>query len=239
MTAHVSALTLDSVTLADADTHALDGPRLLARLLDTAADYVARLRRRIAADELPGRVALFGRVRGTGPGVSFTRLFERLRTVFPLPLQSPFEESHSVAGAVLEAKELITPGRDDALLVLRFAADSRDLPMHAHEDSERFIYVAGGRGCFHVSHEPVGGFTGRAIRHVPVRASDLIMFSRGTVHTFSTDREPLTLLSCHAPYVPLADERQYVVPAHRVCPAETADPRLSQIACDAAWTCMS
>ncbi len=239
MDARVTALTFDSITIGDAAAHQLDGPQLLTRLLDTAAEYVGQLRRRIEAAELPSRVALFGRVRGTGPGVSFTQLFERLRAAFPLPLVSPFEECSSVAGAVMEARDLVSPRRDDALLVLRFEASSRELPMHAHEDSERFIYVVSGRGFFHVANERVNEFSGRNIRHIPVRASDIVMFSRGTMHTFSTDREPLVLLSYHAPYVPLEDAGQYAVPAVRVCPGLTADPQQSQIACDAAWLCVA
>lgn len=239
MTAQETALALDSVTLGDAQAHRLAGPELLTRLLDTAAEYVARLRNRVESRELPGRVALFGRIRGTGPGISFTQLYERLRAAFPLPLVSPFEECSSVAGAVLEGRALVSARRDDAMLILRFDAHSCDLPMHAHEDSERFIYVVGGRGFFHVSREPVGAFTGNAIRHVPVRPSDVLMFSRGTVHTFSTGPEPLFLLSYHAPYVPLNDERQYVLPAMRVCPGRTADPQQSRIACDAAWLCVA
>lgn len=239
MAAVMSALTFDPVTVGDARAHLLEGPGLLARLLDTAAEYVGRLRQRVEAGELPPRVALFGRVRGTGPGVSFTQIFERLRAVLPLPLVSPFEECDSVAGAVMEARELVSAGRDDALLVLRFGAGSRELPMHAHEDSERFIYVVSGRGFFHVSNERVDEFAGRDIRHIPVRASDIVMFSRGTVHTFSTDREPLVLLSYHAPYVPLEDDRQYAVPPLRICPGLTADPQQSRIACDAAWLCVA
>lgn len=239
MYAHATALTFDSLTIGDAQAHQLGGAELLARLLDTAAVYVGRLRKRVETVDLPTRVALFGRVRGTGPGVSFTQLFERLRAAFPLPLVAPFEECESVAGAVMQACELIAPQRDDALLVLKFEAGSRELPMHSHEDSERFIYVVSGRGFFHVSKEPVNGFTGRDIRHIPVRASDIVMFSRGTVHTFSTDGEPLVLLSYHAPYVPLNDDRQYAVPSVRICPGLTADPQQSRIACDAAWLCVA
>lgn len=239
MDAVARGLTMEVVTVGDARSHLLKGPELLKRLLDTAARYVQRLRERIDAGELSSRVALFGRVRGTGPGVSFTQLYERLRAAFPFPLESPFEQCESVGGAVLEARELVSPERDDALLVLRFDRGSRDLPMHAHEDSERFIYVVSGRGFFHVSNEPVDEFNGTEIRHIPVRASDIVMFSRGTVHTFSTDREPLVLLSYHAPYVRLEDARQYVVPAVRSCPGRTADPQQSQIACDAAWLCVA
>ena len=239
MAAHGTVLALDSVTLADAQAEMLAGPQILARLLDAAAEYVGHLRRRVEAGELSPRVALFGRIRGTGPGVSFTRLFERLRGEIPVPLVSPFEQCDSVGGAVMEARDLVSPQRDDALLVLRFDAGSRDLPMHAHEDSERFIYVVSGRGFFHVAKEAVADFTGQEIRHVPVKASDVVLFSRGTVHTFSTDTEPLVLLSYHGPYVPLDDPRQYVVPALRVCPGLTADPRESRIACDVAWLCVA
>lgn len=43
MTRRTTALALESLTIGDARSYALDGPGLLVRLLDTAAEYVLRL----------------------------------------------------------------------------------------------------------------------------------------------------------------------------------------------------
>ncbi len=204
-------------------------------LLDTARDYVANLVPDVSCgSSLPGN-AFLGRIRGTGPGVSFGSLVDAMQEAHPVTLQSPFEGSTTVAGAVLHPRELLSVQRDDAMLLLRFDAGSVDLPMHAHERSDRFIYVVSGRGYFHVSDDPASALSATGIRHVPVRARDALLFRRNTVHTFSTDREPLTLLSYHGPYVPLDDPAQYTIAQPSVFPASLMDPSRSAVSFDAAW----
>ncbi len=205
-------------------------------LLDTAKTYVDDLRSDPSCGLGLLGAAFLGRIRGTGPGVSFTALVDAIREAHPVSLQSPFEGSSTVAGAVLHPRELIHADRNDAMLLLRFAAASADLPMHSHEHSERFIYVVSGRGYFHVSDDDVTRLAPSDIRHVPVRARDALLFRRGTVHTFSTDREPLLLLSYHGPYVPLNDPAQYTIAQPKTCPASLMNPTHSAVSFDAAWT---
>lgn len=209
-----------------------------AGLATLATSYLKKLRETIDARKLPPRTLLLGRVRGTGGGVSFSSIIDQLEGPEPLLLESPFEGSETVGGAVIEGSKLIGPSRNDAFLKLRFDAGSLDLPMHAHEQSERFIVALSGRGYYHVSSESLAEFVGTDIMHIPVRERDVLMFPRGTIHTFSTDREPLVLLSYHAPYVPLEDAKQYTVPRPVVFPARLMDPSKSRVGCDPAWTCL-
>jgi quercetin dioxygenase-like cupin family protein len=111
--------------------------------------------------------------------------------------------------------------------------------MHAHEHADRFIVVAQGRGYFHVSDEPVHAFTGDRVRTVPARERDAFVFTRGVVHTFSTDRQPMVLLSCQSPYVPFGDGRQYRVPAVRWTAASSREDPGASVACDPAWTVLA
>jgi len=149
---------------------------------------------------------------------------------------SPFEGSHNVAGGVLLPRQGGMTGRDDGFLFLRFDAGAHDLPMHTHEHSDRLIYVLEGRGFFHVSPQSLDDFTGDPIIHVPVRSRDVLLFRKGTMHTFSTESEPLSLLSYHAPFIPLENAAQYTIPNQCIYPATLADASQSKITCDPAWT---
>lgn len=212
------------------------GTEALRALANMARDALLHMHRQIAEQALPQRTALLGRIRGTGPGASFGLLTKAVDVSHPTALESPFEGSHSVAGAVLELSQLLAEQRDDAFLKLRFAANSKDLPLHVHEDSDRLIYVLAGRGYFYACPESLPEFTGDNIRCVPIRSRDVLLFPRGTIHTFSTAASALLLLSYHAPHIPLADPRQYTLPARVVCPALRASARNAQVACDPAWT---
>lgn len=223
-------ISLGGVSLGSESTSP-SGKEALAGLVNGAATCLRRLR-----EAMGSRGAAIGRIRGTGPGVSFGALVDRIESSFPLALRSPFEGSNSVGGAVLTLDAALGEPRADALLKLRFAAGSVDLPMHAHEHSDRFIFVISGRGFFHISDRPVSKFDGANIRSVPVRDRDALMFLRGTVHTFSAPTEPLVLLSYHQPYIALDDARQYTLPACRACPMTAPDEFQSRVSCDPAWT---
>jgi len=210
----------------------ISGERALEALIQQAEAYVAWLH----AHPAPAPRAIIGRVRGTGPGVSFGSVIEAIRATFAVEMESPFEGSDHIAGGVLLPETAGLHGRNDGVLFLRFEAHTRDLPMHTHEQSDRMIYVLDGRGFFHVSPSGLAGFEGQDVRHVPVRSRDVLLFGRGTMHTFSTGSEPLLLLSYHAPFIPLGDPRQYTVPRRVILPGETADPTRSRITCAPAWS---
>lgn len=156
--------------------------------------------------------AALGRVRGTGRGVSFSGFVAGLEADHPIELRYPFEGSEQVGGAVWRGDELLHADHTDALAKLHWKPGAVDLPMHAHECSDRLIIVLEGRGFFHVTDEPIDRFTGNAVRTVPARERDVFAFTRGVVHTFSTAHTGMTLLSCQLPFLPFDDPRQYTLP---------------------------
>ncbi len=183
--------------------------------------------------EFPNPVSLISRMRGTGPGTSFGAIIDRMEAALPVELQSPFEGSDAVAGAVWPQL-----GRLDGLMKLRFSAGAVDLPLHAHRHSARFIMVLEGRGFHHVSASPLDHFDGSDVRTVPIRERDVLLFSPDVIHTFSTDREALTLLSYHSPFVPLEDPGQYTLPPTVVLPRELRHEQ-ARPACDPAWNVLA
>ena len=211
-------------------------PAAAFKAVATAAQtYLKEMEAGIAAGILPDRVALMTRVRGTGPGVSFGSVVSALQSAV-VGWICPFEGCMTARGSVLRGADLVGPERDDAFLLLRFAPHTLDLPLHTHEDSDRFICAIEGRGFFHVSPDPLEAGPSRRLHHAAVRDRDALMFRRGTVHTFSTAEHPLTLLSYHSPYISLADERQYTLPSAAERPAEFLRGRHSQVSFDPAWS---
>lgn len=212
------------------------GTRVLAGLVamaERALDQLTRLQR---TGEAPSPAALVGRVRGTGRGVSSTRLIEELEREHPLHLTAPFEGSDRVSGDVWMAPAILGTESRTSVAKLRWQSRAVDLPMHTHEHSDRFIMVHKGRGFFHVSGEPVERFTGRSVRSIPARERDVFLFTRGVVHTFSTDTEPMVLPSCQSPFLPFDDPRQYRLPEVRWTAAERRDEYSIGVECDPAWS---
>ncbi len=210
------------------------GPAFEA-LAGAAQHYLGRMEAAAAAGSLPHRVALMTRVRGTGPGVSFGRVVSAL-TSASVGWVCPFEGCMTARGSVLLGSELARPGRTDAFLILALAPHTRDLPLHTHDDSDRFIFAVDGRGFFHSSPDPLEAGPSRRLRTVAVRDRDALMFRRGTVHTFSTDEHPLTLLSYHSPYIPLADERQYTLGSDVEHPWQFLPRCTPAVSFDPAWS---
>ncbi len=211
------------------------GTRVLAALIAIAQTAVRELPR--ASGGAP--LALLSRLRGTGRGVSSSALFDALERDHPLELVAPFEGSPLVSGAVWNARDILGPGHDAAVAQLRWEAGARDLPMHVHDHSERFIIVRSGRGFFHVSDEPCERFTGQSVRSIPARERDVFLFTRGVVHTFSTDREPMVLYSCQLPYLPFDHPEQYRLPKVRWTAADHPEDDSPTVACDPAWSVLA
>lgn len=167
--------------------------------------------------ELGGEPVQLGRI-NTPSVAPFQRWMRGVEAMFPVEVETPFEGSEFIGGGAWRG-ETVFPGQEDhALAKLCFAAGAVDLPMHAHEQSDRFIMVLEGEGRYHHAPGTVGQFTGEGVRSVPVREGDVVAFRRDVVHTFSTPRRAMTLLSWHRPYFAFLDPRQYRLPAVRVCP---------------------
>lgn len=195
------------LTLSMNGTDSRPGYRVLQSLLSTGEQALANLRSRTGRDEVAG----FGRLRGTGPGVSFAALAAELEEALPRELVYPFEGSQRVGGAVWMGS-LLQPALPSSLAKLRWEAGADDLPMHVHEHSDRCIFVLEGRGYFHASPDRLATFSGKRVHTIAARERDMFVFTRGVVHTFSTLDHPMTLLSCQLPFLPFQDPRQYTLP---------------------------
>lgn len=226
-----SSISLENLQLSPPkDTRPL-GTRVFEGLISLASSALSALH-----DHRGGKpLAVVGRLRGTGRGVSLSGLLAELDREHPIELVAPFEGSQFVSGAVWYGQSVIGKACDIAVAKLRWAAGALDLPMHVHDFSDRFIIVRKGRGYFHVSDESPEAFTGCSVRTIPARERDVFMFSRGVVHTFSTDKEPMELLSCQAPFVPFEDPDQYRLPPVRWVAGERPDEYPVTVACDPGW----
>jgi hypothetical protein len=205
-------------------------------LAGAAQHYLSMLDQLVANDPMPVPAAVITRVRGTGPGVAFGSVLAPLVNEHALTWSCPFEGSENVSGAAIRGSDVLgDPSRTDGFLVLRFAPGTRDLPLHVHPDSDRFIFAIGGRGFFHVSSADRCYVSQTSLRHTAVRDRDALMFRRGAVHTFSTAEHLLTLLSYHRPFIELDEPSQYVLTEPPISPADFLRHVQPRVSFDA-WT---
>lgn len=235
MAGHV-AVSMSGLELVVPESQAPLGTRVLAGLVDLAENAAARL---TDMCRRAGPAALVSRLRGTGRGISFTALVAELERVHPVTLEYPFEGSDRVGGSVWIARDVLRGSSTTSVAKLCWDSRALDLPMHVHDHSDRFIIVLKGRGFFHVSDEPAERFTGENVRSIPARERDVFLFSRGTVHTFSTEADPMVLLSCQLPFLPFDDPRQYRLPRVHWTAKECQDRYRPGIACDPAWSVLA
>lgn len=231
-----SSLSMEGLELVVPAGAARLGTRVLAGLVALAERSVERFDqlRRQYRGACP--TAVVSRVRGTGRGVSFTSLVAELERAHPVSLEYPFEDSERVGGAVWIARELLGGASTTSVAKLRWDSRALDLPMHVHDFSDRFIIVLKGRGFFHVSDESPERFSGERVRSIPARERDVFLFKRGTMHTFSTDEEPMTLLSCQLPFLAFNDPKQYRLPKVRWVAKDRTDGYAPTVACDPGWS---
>lgn len=217
---HSAELSLNPAIFSPGDDHS-SGNGTLSALLELASQAIARLQ----ANTQQGGAAV-ARLRGNGPGVSFRQTVSRLEAEHPIELIYPFEGNDRVGGAAWPSV-LGDTGDQNVVMKLRWERQANDLPMHTHQHSDRCIIVLEGRGFFHVTGEPHPSFSGPGVQTIAARERDVFIFTRGVVHTFSTFDDPMVLLSCHLPYIPLNDPRQYTLPAIRWTACEHLDSTVS------------
>ena len=222
-------LCLDGLTLDVPDDVRPKGTRVLQALASLAERALTGLNEQCGGHPM----ALVSRMRGTGRGVSLSATLAAIDADHPLEVHYPFEGSNRVGGAVWIPVNMGIP-TGASIAKLLWMNHANDLPMHVHEHSDRFIIVRSGRGYFHVTDESADGFTGTRVRSIPARERDVFLFTRGVVHTFSTDAEPMELLSCQLPYIPFDDPRQFRLPSVSWT-ANEPESYQAGIRCDAAW----
>ena len=129
-------------------------------------------------------------------------LADQLLQANPIRVEPGFEGNAAISGGAWHDDS----DQGDALVYLCFSEGTIDLPLHVHEFSDRFIAVADGFGLFH--YMPDGAGCGE-LRSVVVQAGDVVVLTRGLVHTFTAPVADLVLLSYHAPYFEFEDPRQF------------------------------
>lgn len=191
----------------------------LARFFEQARSVLRYVAADLESGRLEERSFLAGRAEQVGIRHSD---MEDILSNYPLQLASPFEETASIAGGLWSGRSLFGNTYEDALAKLRFSVGTLDLPMHTHDHSDRFIIVARGAGYFWWSDDRSGSFSGRRIELRPVRPGDVLIFTRGLLHTFSAPDEDLLLLSFHSPEIAFTDPRQFTLPNFRWTPRMAA-----------------
>lgn len=182
----------------------------LSLIFDVSREVLRRVTAEIAAGCLESRTFLKGRAADVGLS---NIVIDDLLANYPIRLESPFENTASIAGGLWSGRTLFGDAYEDALAKLSFSAGTLDLPMHVHEHSDRFIVVAAGSGHFWWSEEGLESSSGFHVESVEVRPGDVLVFTRGLMHTFSAPRDRLLLLSFHSPEIAFDDPRQFTLPS--------------------------
>lgn len=182
----------------------------LSRFFDVSRDVLRRVTAEIAAGCLESRTFLKGSAEGIGLS---GHVIDDLLLNYPIRLESPFENTASIAGGLWSGRALFGSAYEDALAKLAFSAGTLELPMHVHQHSDRFIVAAAGSGRFWWSEEGLDSFGGLRVDSVEVRRGDVLIFTRGLMHTFSAPKESLLLLSFHSPEIAFDDPRQFTLPS--------------------------
>jgi len=182
----------------------------LSHVFDVSREVLRRVTAEIVAGCLESRTFLKGSVNDVGLS---NVVIDDLLANYPIRLESPFENTASIAGGLWSGRALFGAAYEDALAKLDFSAGTLDLPMHVHEHSDRFIVVAEGHARFWWSEESLNSFTGMRVESVEVRRGDVLVFTRGLMHTFSAPQDSLLLLSFHSPEIAFNDPRQFTLPS--------------------------
>jgi hypothetical protein len=182
------------------------GAAALRSLLGACASCVAA----VDAPSIPGGGFAMGEL-PPETLATIEALVERVHRDHPLALEAPFEGSDRIAGAVWDGAELLGRSERDALVKLRFDRGCDDLPSHVHASSDRFILIVDGKGWFHHSAATMETFEPAAMRTTPLRKGSIVVFRRGSIHSFSTTGEGMVMLSYHLPFVAFEDVEQYTI----------------------------
>lgn len=173
---------------------------------------VGILREHCRASAPDGRAVFVGQLPGWVEGARLRAFMDEVERDHPIVPVSPFEGTERIAGAAWLATEHLGEVVDDGVAKLCFAPGTDDLPLHTHEQSERFIFCLAGRGRFHYSRERLHAFGGSGVQYAEVRTGSFVLFSRDVLHTFSASERGMVLVSYQSPSVPFDDPDQYTLP---------------------------
>ncbi len=160
-----------------------------------------------------GRALFVGQLPGWIEGAKLRAFMHRIELEHPIHPEAPFEGTSRIAGAAWLASREFGENAADGIAKLCFAANTADLPLHTHEQSERFIFCLQGRGTFHYTKTMLDDFDGDETQEVDIRAGSFVLFSRQVLHTFSATRPGMVLISYQSPSLAFDDPNQYTLPA--------------------------
>jgi hypothetical protein len=189
------------------DAEASESANPLQTVMSVARRSLERIRSQVEGVE---PIFTKGRIEIGSLAPSPSVMAGELLKVHPIPVEPGFEGNAGISGGAWPNDD---GDQDDALVYLRFSEGTVDLPLHVHEFFDRFIAVADGFGLFH--YMP-GEETCGELRSLVVQAGDVVVFTRGLMHTFTAPIEGLTLLSYHTPFLAFDDARQFTIPARPV-----------------------
>ena len=190
--------------------HDQDG---LSQLFETGRSAVRMLRQHCQDRSPDGRACFVGQLPGWIKGATLRTFMHRVELEHPIRPKAPFEGTERIAGAAWLASHELGEDADDGIAKLCFAPNTANLPLHTHEQSERFIFCLQGRGTFHFCCTPLHAFDGTDVRSVPIRPGEFVLFSRNILHTFSSWRPGMILISYQAPSLPFDHIDQYTLPS--------------------------
>ena len=184
----------------------------LASLFEIGRRAVHNLRRHCEHNSPDGRACFVGQLPGWIEGAKLRAFMHGVELRHPIRPETPFEGTERIAGAAWLASRDLGEDADDGIAKLCFAPNTASLPLHTHEQSERFIFCLQGRGTFHYCRCPLDRFDGGGVCDVPVRAGSFVLFSRKLLHTFSSCRPGMALISYQAPSLAFDAPDQYTLP---------------------------
>jgi quercetin dioxygenase-like cupin family protein len=203
----------------DEDTLSLDAAPFqtrdkdgLAQLLEIGRRAVEVLQQHCRRRSPDGRALFAGQLPGWIEGVKLRAFMHRIELEHPIHPEAPFEGTSRIAGAAWLASREFGEDVADGIAKLCFAPNTAELPLHTHEQSERFIFCLHGRGTFHYTKTMLDDFDGGETKEVCIRAGSFVLFSRQVLHTFSASRPGMVLVSYQSPSLAFDDPDQYTLP---------------------------
>ncbi|MEQ9616802.1 MAG: cupin domain-containing protein [Phycisphaerales bacterium] len=191
----------------------------LAQLFEIGRSAVRILRHHCQHKSPDGRACFVGQLPGWIEGAKLRAFMHRIELQHPIRPEAPFEGTARIAGAAWLASRELGDDADDGIAKLCFAPNTANLPLHTHEQSERFIFCLQGRGTFHYCRTALDEFDGSGTREVPIRAGSFVLFSRKVLHTFSSCRPGVVLISYQSPSLAFDDPDQYTLPTDTWTPS--------------------
>ena len=137
------------------------------------------------------------------------RNIKTMEALYPKSLIPVFQDPDSLENITANAwpaRDILGGNRDDAVIRMRFETGADNLPLHSHDHSDRVLVVTSGQG-FGYYH--LGPFTREGVQRIEVVPGTLIVFPKGTMHTFQCTEGQIETITFHSPFVPFEHQDSF------------------------------